>query len=63
MPNGLSLILGDDGVRVMKNNEIQQVNTNSTLAEEAVDQLQASEKLIAGKWFTKKRRNLQNKGL
>lgn len=43
--------LGDDGVRVMKNNEInQQANAPSTFAEEAVDQLQASEKLIAGKF-------------
>ncbi|KAL0275192.1 UNVERIFIED_CONTAM: hypothetical protein PYX00_003130 [Menopon gallinae] len=38
----------DDGVRVMRNNEInQQINATSTFAEEAVDQLQASEKLIA----------------
>lgn len=34
----------------MRNNEInQQINATSTFAEEAVDQLQASEKLIAGR--------------
>uniref|UniRef100_A0A8D9ETD0 Kinesin-like protein unc-104 n=1 Tax=Cacopsylla melanoneura TaxID=428564 RepID=A0A8D9ETD0_9HEMI len=46
---GIEVQEGDDGVRVMKNEDgdIQTVAPNSVIAEEAVDQLQASEKLIA----------------
>ncbi|KAL1465583.1 hypothetical protein WDU94_005138, partial [Cyamophila willieti] len=46
---GIEVQEGDDGVRVMKNEDgdIQTVAPTSVIAEEAVDQLQASEKLIA----------------
>ncbi|KAK6629952.1 hypothetical protein RUM43_003773 [Polyplax serrata] len=45
---GIEVQEGDDGVRLMTNNEMNdEINGPSTFAEEAVDQLQASEKLIA----------------
>lgn len=49
----LVIFSGDDGVALVKNEEsgvIIQPVLQSTIAEEAVDQLQASEKLIAGMW-------------
>lgn len=44
------LFSGDEGVgmKVVKRDERQLIAPGSTIAEEAVDQLQASEKLIAG---------------
>jgi hypothetical protein len=42
------LFLGDDGVKMLKDGEDKPNVPSSMIAEEAVDQLQASEKLIAG---------------
>lgn len=44
------MFLGEEGLKVMRgdNGVCQQTVQGSTIAEEAVDQLQASEKLIAG---------------
>jgi len=42
------LFLGDDGVKVLKDGDEKPNIPSSMIAEEAVDQLQASEKLIAG---------------
>lgn len=42
------LFLGDDGVKMVKDGEDKPNIPSSMIAEEAVDQLQASEKLIAG---------------
>lgn len=40
--------LGDDGVKMLKDGDEKPNVPSSMIAEEAVDQLQASEKLIAG---------------
>lgn len=42
------LFLGDDGVKMLKDGDEKPNIPSSMIAEEAVDQLQASEKLIAG---------------
>lgn len=48
------LFSGDDGVKMLKDGEDKPNVPSSMIAEEAVDQLQASEKLIAGmKMFNK----------
>lgn len=43
-----NLFLGDDGVKMLKDGDEKPNIPSSMIAEEAVDQLQASEKLIAG---------------
>lgn len=43
-----NLFLGDDGVKMLKDGDEKPNVPSSMIAEEAVDQLQASEKLIAG---------------
>jgi len=44
----INLFLGDDGVKMLKDGDEKPNIPSSMIAEEAVDQLQASEKLIAG---------------
>lgn len=46
--NDFLFILGDDGVKMVKDGDEKPNIPSSMIAEEAVDQLQASEKLIAG---------------
>jgi hypothetical protein len=43
-----NLFIGDDGVKMLKDGDEKPNIPSSMIAEEAVDQLQASEKLIAG---------------